>query len=66
MIKMCFQEHGTSSARGKLIVLVFNSSKKMVVDCYADADFAGLWGDENPEDHICARSRTGFVEAFSN
>ena len=24
--------------------LVLNPSKKMVVDCYADADFAGLWG----------------------
>ena len=24
--------------------LVFNSSKKLVVDCYADADFARLWG----------------------
>ena len=24
--------------------LVFNPSKKLVVDFYADADFAGLWG----------------------
>ena len=23
--------------------LVFNPSKKLVVGCYADADFAGLW-----------------------
>ena len=29
-------------------VLVFNPSKKLVVDCYADADFAGLWGHEDP------------------
>ena len=28
--------------------LVFNPSKKLVVDCYADADFAGLWGHEDP------------------
>ena len=27
-------------------VLVFNPYKKLVVDCYADADFAGLWGHE--------------------
>ena len=27
--------------------LVFNTPKKLVVDCYADADFAGLWGHEN-------------------
>ena len=46
--------------------LVFNPSKKLVVDCYADANFAGLWGHENPQDPICARSRTGFVVTFSN
>ena len=46
--------------------LVFNPYKKLVVDCYADADFAGLWGHEDPQDPICARSRTGFVLNFSN
>ena len=46
--------------------LVFNTSKKLVVDCYADVDFAGLWGHEDPQDPICARSRTGFVVTFSN
>ena len=46
--------------------LVFNPSKKLVVDCYADADFAGLWGHEDPQDPICARSRTRFVVNFAN
>ena len=46
--------------------LVFNPSKKLVLDCYADADFAVLWGHENTQDPICARSRTGFVVTFSN
>ena len=46
--------------------LVFNPSKKLVVDCYADADFAGLWGHEDPQDPICARSRSGFVVKFAN
>ena len=46
--------------------LVFNSSKKVVVDCYADADFAGLWGNENPQDPICARSKAGFVVTSDN
>ena len=46
--------------------LVFNPSKKLVVDCYADADFAVLWGHEYPQDPICARSRTGFVVNFAN
>ena len=45
---------------------MYNPSKKMVADCYADADFAGLWGHEDPQDPICARSRTGFVVTFSN
>ena len=35
--------------------LEFNTSKKLVVDCYADADFAGLRGHEYPQDPICAR-----------
>ena len=46
--------------------LVFNTSKKIVVNFYADADFSGLWGHENPQDPICARSRTGFVVTFDN
>ena len=46
--------------------LVFNPSKKLVVDCYADADFAGLWGHADPQDPISARSKTGFVVTFAN
>ena len=38
----------------------------MVVDFYADADFSGLWGHEDPQDPICARSRTVFVLTFAN
>ena len=44
--------------------LVLNLSKKLVVDCYADAYFAVLWGHENPKDPICARSTTGSVVIF--
>ena len=46
--------------------LVFNPSKKLVVDCYADADFEVLWGHKNPQDPISDRSRTGFVVTFAN
>ena len=46
--------------------LVFNPSKKLVLDCYADAYFAGLWGHENTQDPICARINTVFLEFFSN
>ena len=38
----------------------------MVVDFYADADFAGLWGHEDPQDPVCSVSRTGFVVTFEN
>jgi hypothetical protein len=31
------------------------------LDCYVDADFAGLWGFESPQDPSSARSRTGYV-----
>ena len=27
---------------------------------------AGLWGNEDPQDPICARSRTGFMVTFDN
>ena len=45
---------------------MFNPSKKLVVDCYADADFAGLWGHEEPQDPIFSRSINGFVVTFAN
>ena len=47
-------------------VLAFNPYKRLVVDCYEDEDFAGLWVHENPQDHICARIRTWFVVTFAN
>ena len=46
--------------------LVFNPSKQLVVGFYADADFAGMWAHENPQDPIFDRSRTGFVVTFAN
>ena len=45
--------------------LVFKPPKKLVVDCYADADFTGLWEHENPQDPIFARSRTGSMVTFT-
>ena len=45
-------------------VLVFNPYKKLVMDCYDDTYFAGLWGYVDPKDPIGARSRTGFVVTF--
>ena len=59
--KICWYLQGTKDNG-----IVFNLSKKMVVDCYDDVDFAGMWGHANPQDPICARSRTGFVATFAN
>ena len=41
--------------------LVFRSSSTTSLDCYVDADFAGLWNVENHDDSVCVKSRTGFV-----
>jgi hypothetical protein len=34
---------------------------EFLIDCYVDADFAGLWGYEDPQDPSCVKSRTGYV-----
>ena len=31
------------------------------IDLFVDADFAGLWSYEDPQDPSCVKSRTGFV-----
>ena len=41
--------------------IVLNPRDDYGIDCYPDADFAGLWGHEHPQDPHCARSRTGYV-----
>ena len=61
MKRICRYLQGTN-AKG----LVFNPSKKLVVDYYADANFVGLWEHEYPQDSICTRSRTVFVVTFDN
>lgn len=41
--------------------LVFKPSAELTLDCYVDADFAGLWKVENDQDPVCVKSRTGYV-----
>ena len=31
------------------------------IDCYVDADFCGVWGSEDPEDSVVAKSQTGYI-----
>ena len=45
---------------------MFIPYKIMVVYCYADEVFAGLWGHDNPQDTICSQIRTGFVVKVCN
>jgi Reverse transcriptase (RNA-dependent DNA polymerase) len=41
--------------------LILKPTKNLAVDCYVDADFAGLYGRENDQDPACAKSRSGYV-----
>ena len=41
--------------------MIMTPSTDPRVDCYPDADFAGLYGHEDVQDPHCARSRTGYV-----
>jgi Reverse transcriptase (RNA-dependent DNA polymerase) len=41
--------------------LIFQPTKEMTLDCYSDADFAGLWSYEPDQDPVCVKSRTGYV-----
>ena len=36
----------------------------LAVDCYVDADFAGLWKSEDSQDPLCVKSRSGHMITF--
>ena len=40
---------------------VLKPNKTLTLDAYVDADFAGLYGHEDPTDPVSVKSRTGFV-----
>ena len=41
--------------------LTFKHSTGYQLDCYVDADYAGLWGYEDNQDPVCVKSRTGYT-----
>ena len=41
--------------------LITPAPTNLDIDCYVDADFAGLWNVEDKHDPHCVKSRTGFV-----
>ncbi len=46
--------------------LILTPSDDLKIDCYPDADFAGLWNREHKNDPHCVRSRTGYVICLSD
>jgi Reverse transcriptase (RNA-dependent DNA polymerase) len=47
--------------RTRIEGLIMDPTGDLAIDCYADADFAGLWKQENDQDPLCVKSRTGFL-----
>jgi hypothetical protein len=41
--------------------LTFRPTPSLNLECYVDADFAGLWNHEDDQDPVCVKSRTGYV-----
>ena len=41
-------------------------TKELTLDCYVDADFAGLWNVEHCDDPVCVKSRTGYLFKLAN
>ena len=46
--------------------LIMRPTKELKIDCFVDADFAGLWGVEDPDDPISVKSRTGYILTLGN
>jgi hypothetical protein len=46
--------------------LIMKPSPTFNLDCYPDADFAGMWKTEDSCDPHCVRSRTGYVITLDN
>jgi hypothetical protein len=46
--------------------LVLKPTENFDIDCYVDADFAGLWPHEDKHDPSCVKSRTGFAICVAN
>ena len=44
---------------------IFHRPKKLHLDCYVDADFAGLHGRDPPEEPTSVKSRTGYIISFA-
>ncbi len=61
ILRICRYLRGTSD-KG----LMFKPTSDMKLDCYVDADFAGLWNVEHEQDPVCVKSRTGYCLTLGN
>jgi hypothetical protein len=41
--------------------MIIQPSADLSLDLFVDADFAGLWGSEKPDDSMSVKSRTGYI-----
>jgi hypothetical protein len=46
--------------------LILKPSDCLTLDCYVDADFAGLYGVKGDQDPVCVKSRTGYCLTLAN
>jgi hypothetical protein len=46
--------------------LILRPSNELKIDCYPDADFAGLWTRDKVDDPHCVRSWTGYIICISD
>ena len=45
--------------------MIFDPTTELSLNCYPDADYAGMYGHERPDDPTCVKSRTGYVITFA-
>jgi hypothetical protein len=45
---------------------ICEESGELLIDCYVDADFTGLWGYEDRNDASCVTIHTGYVINIAN
>ena len=44
--------------------MTLRPNNNLTIDCFVDADFAGLWKAEDDQNPLCVKSRTGFLITF--
>jgi hypothetical protein len=49
----------------KNVGTIFSPTEKLDIECYCDADFAGLWNVEELINKACSKSRLGYILKFA-